>query len=105
MAVKAPLLDAAGKKSKDVTLEDSVFGAELKPHLIHEAVRAELNADRANSLVNEVRLELGAEHGVLERDVLRLLAGGVEQRSLNGHGASCPREPRQARSSVREPIP
>jgi len=47
MAVKAPLLDAAGKKSKDVTLEDSVFGAELKPHLIHEAVRAELNADRA----------------------------------------------------------
>lgn len=47
MAVKAPLLDAAGKKSKDVTLEDSVFGAELKPHLVHETVRAELNADRA----------------------------------------------------------
>jgi large subunit ribosomal protein L4 len=47
MAVKAPLLDAAGKKSKDVTLEDSVFGAELRPHLVHEAVRAELNADRA----------------------------------------------------------
>ena len=47
MAVKAPLLDAAGKKSKDVTLEDAVFGAELKPHLVHEAVRAELNADRA----------------------------------------------------------
>jgi large subunit ribosomal protein L4 len=47
MAVKAPLLDAAGKKSKDVTLEESVFGAELKPHLVHEAVRAELNTDRA----------------------------------------------------------
>jgi large subunit ribosomal protein L4 len=47
MAVKAPLLDAAGKKSKDVTLEDSVFGAKLKPHLVHETVRAELNADRA----------------------------------------------------------
>jgi large subunit ribosomal protein L4 len=47
MAVKAPLLDAAGKKSKDVTLEDAVFGAELKPHLVHEAIRAELNADRA----------------------------------------------------------
>jgi large subunit ribosomal protein L4 len=47
MAVKAPLLDAAGKKSKDITLEDAVFGAELKPHLVHEAIRAELNADRA----------------------------------------------------------
>ena len=47
MAAKAPLLDAAGKKAKDVTLEDSVFGADLKPHLVHEAVRAELNSDRA----------------------------------------------------------
>ena len=41
---KAPLLDKTGKKSKDVTLEEAVFGAELKPHLVHEAVRAELNA-------------------------------------------------------------
>jgi large subunit ribosomal protein L4 len=45
-APKAPLLDATGKKSKDVSLEASVFGAEVKPHLVHEAVRAELNADR-----------------------------------------------------------
>jgi large subunit ribosomal protein L4 len=46
-ATKAPVLDAAGKRTKDVTLEASVFGAELKPHLVHETVRAELNADRA----------------------------------------------------------
>src|SRR2546421_5605627 len=45
-APKAPLLDSAGKKSKDVTLEESVFAAELKPHVVHETVRAELNADR-----------------------------------------------------------
>jgi large subunit ribosomal protein L4 len=44
---KAPVLDAAGKKSKDATLEEAVFGADVKPHLVHEAVRAELNADRA----------------------------------------------------------
>ena len=44
---KAPLLDASGKKSKDATLEEAVFGADVKPHLVHEAVRAELNADRA----------------------------------------------------------
>ena len=50
MAVpKAPLLDSAGKKSKDVTLEASVFGAEVKPHVVHETVRAELNADRAGT--------------------------------------------------------
>jgi large subunit ribosomal protein L4 len=50
MAVpKAPLLDSAGKKSKDVMLEASVFGAEVKPHVVHETVRAELNADRAGT--------------------------------------------------------
>lgn len=48
-APKAPLLDAAGKRSKDVTLEASVFGADVKPHLLHETVRAELNAQRAGT--------------------------------------------------------
>jgi large subunit ribosomal protein L4 len=46
-APSAPLLDAAGNVSKDVTLEASVFGAEVKPHLVHETVRAELNARRS----------------------------------------------------------
>jgi large subunit ribosomal protein L4 len=45
-APKAPLLDAAGKKSKDLTLEESVFAAEVKLHVVHETVRAEMNADR-----------------------------------------------------------
>jgi large subunit ribosomal protein L4 len=45
----APLLDAAGKKSKDVTLDESLFAADVKPHLVHEAVRAELNAHRAGT--------------------------------------------------------
>jgi large subunit ribosomal protein L4 len=46
-ALKAPLLDAAGKKSKDVTLADGVFSAEVKPHLIHETVRAEMATARS----------------------------------------------------------
>jgi large subunit ribosomal protein L4 len=48
-APKAPVLDAAGKKSKDATLEASVFAAEVKPHLVHETVRAEMNAQRAGT--------------------------------------------------------
>jgi large subunit ribosomal protein L4 len=48
-APKAPLLDSAGKKAKDVTLEEAVFAAEVKPHLLHEAVRAEQNADRSGT--------------------------------------------------------
>jgi len=46
---KAPLLDAAGKTAKQVTLDDAVFGAEVKTHLVHETVRAELNAQRAGT--------------------------------------------------------
>jgi large subunit ribosomal protein L4 len=43
------VLDSAGKKAKDATLEATVFAAEVKPHLVHEAVRAELNAQRAGT--------------------------------------------------------
>ena len=48
-APKAPMLDSAGKKSKDVTLTAEVFGADVKPHLIHETVRAEAAAARAGT--------------------------------------------------------
>jgi large subunit ribosomal protein L4 len=46
---KAPLLDGAGKKSKDVTLEADVFAADVKPHLVHETVRAEFAAARSGT--------------------------------------------------------
>ena len=46
---KAPLLDATGKASKQVSLEAAVFGADVKPHLVHETVRAEMNASRAGT--------------------------------------------------------
>jgi len=46
-APKAPVL--GGDAKKDVTLEAAVFGAELKRHVVHEVVRAELNAHRAGT--------------------------------------------------------
>jgi large subunit ribosomal protein L4 len=48
-APKAPVLDGTGKKSADVTLDERIFSAEVKPHLVHEAVRAEQNAARAGT--------------------------------------------------------
>jgi len=45
-APKAPMLDAEGKKAKDVTLADEVFASDVRPHLIHETVRAEAAAAR-----------------------------------------------------------
>jgi large subunit ribosomal protein L4 len=46
-APKAQVL--GGKAAKDVTLEAEVFGAEVNAHLLHETVRAELNARRAGT--------------------------------------------------------
>ena len=54
-APKAPVYDKTGKKSKDVTLTEAVFAAEVKPHLVHEAVRAELNANRAGTAATKSR--------------------------------------------------
>jgi large subunit ribosomal protein L4 len=48
-APKAPVLDNAGKSAKSVSLEEAVFGIEPKPHVVHETVRAELNAARAGT--------------------------------------------------------
>jgi len=45
----APKASVLGGAAKDVALDESVFGADVKPHLLHETVRAELNARRAGT--------------------------------------------------------
>lgn len=46
-APKAPVL--GGAKQQEVSLEASVFAVDVTPHLVHETVRAELNAARAGT--------------------------------------------------------
>jgi large subunit ribosomal protein L4 len=41
--------------TKTVTLDETVFAAEIKPHLVHEAVRAEQNAQRAGTAATKSR--------------------------------------------------
>ena len=48
-APKAPVLDSTGKKAKDATLAEAIFAADVKPHLVHETVRAELAGARAGT--------------------------------------------------------
>ena len=43
---RAPLLGGA---KQEVSLDATVFAADVKPHLVHETVRAELNAARAGT--------------------------------------------------------
>ena len=54
-APKAPMLDATGKKASDVTLDEAVFDFDVKPHLIHETVRAEAAAARRGTQAAKTR--------------------------------------------------
>ena len=45
----APVLDGDGGSSRELTLEDEIFAADVKPHVVHETVRAELAARRAGT--------------------------------------------------------
>jgi large subunit ribosomal protein L4 len=49
VAASAPKAPVLGGKAKVVSLEAFVFAADVKPHLVHETVRAELNAARAGT--------------------------------------------------------
>ena len=44
-----PVLDAGGKAARNVDVDEQIFGAEIKPHLVHEAVRAEFAAQRSGT--------------------------------------------------------
>jgi large subunit ribosomal protein L4 len=89
-APKAPILDAAGKKSKDATLEASVFAAEVKPHLVHEAVRAELNAQRAGTHNVKTRGLVAGGRGKpwRQKGTGRARAGTIRAPQWTGGGAA-----------------
>ena len=69
-----------GGKEKEASLEASVFAADVRPHLVHEAVRAELNAARAGTR--------GAKS--------RGLVGGSKPWRQKGTGRARRHEPRAA---------
>jgi large subunit ribosomal protein L4 len=95
-APKAPLLDLAGKKAKDVTLEEAVFAAELKPHIVHETVRAELNADRSGTRAAKSRglVSGGRSKPWRQKGTGRARAGTTRAPHWTGGGVAFPPTPR-----------
>jgi large subunit ribosomal protein L4 len=91
-APKAPLLDASGKKANDVSLEESIFGVEVKPHLVHETVRAELNADRAGTRGAKSRglVAGGRAKPWRQKGTGRARAGTVRAPQFTGGGVAFP---------------
>ena len=86
-APKAPLLGGA---KKDVALEAEVFGAEVKPHLVHETVRAELNERRAGTRAVKSRglVAGGRAKPWRQKGTGRARAGTIRAPHFTGGGAA-----------------
>jgi large subunit ribosomal protein L4 len=95
-ALKAPLLDHAGKSTKDVSLEEAVFGAEPRPHLVHEAVRAELNARRQGTRAAKSRglVSGGRAKPWRQKGTGRARQGTIRAPQFAGGGVAFPPSPR-----------
>jgi large subunit ribosomal protein L4 len=93
-APKAPLL--GGKAAKEVSLEASVFGAEVKPHLVHEAVRAEMNARRQGTHAAKSRglVSGGRSKPWRQKGTGRARAGTIRAAQFTGGGVVFPPSPR-----------
>ncbi len=89
---KAPLLDAKGKASKDVTLEAEIFGAELKPHLVHETVRAEFNERRSGTRAAKSRglVSGGRSKPWRQKGTGRARQGTIRAPQFTGGGVAFP---------------
>jgi large subunit ribosomal protein L4 len=92
-ALKAPVL---GGTKKEVSLDEAVFGAEIKPHLVHEAVRAEMNAARQGTRAAKSRgmVSGGRAKPWRQKGTGRARAGTVRAAQFTGGGVVFPPTPR-----------
>src|SRR3954454_15060956 len=101
-APKAPLLDGTGKKAKDVTLTAEIFGADVKPHLIHEAIRAEGAAARAGTRAAKSRglVSGGRAKPWRQKGTGRARAGTTRAPQWTGGGVAFAPQPRSYKLKV-----
>ena len=101
-APKAPVVGS----SKSVTLEESVFGAELKPHLVHETVRAELNAARSATRGGKSRglVAGGRSKPWRQKGTGRARAGSIRAPHWTGGGMAFPPNNRNFESKVNRKV-
>jgi large subunit ribosomal protein L4 len=95
-APKAPLLGISGASSREATLDETVFGSDVKPHLVHEAVRAELNARRAGTQSAKSRGLVAGGRGKpwRQKGTGRARAGTIRAPQFTGGGVAFPPQPR-----------
>jgi large subunit ribosomal protein L4 len=89
-APKAPVL--GGSSASAAALEEAVFAAEVKPHLVHETVRAELNARRAGTRGAKSRglVAGGRAKPWRQKGTGRARAGTIRAPQFTGGGVAFP---------------
>ena len=92
-APKAPVLGGA---KKEVSLDEAVFAAEVKPHIVHEAVRAELNAARQGTRAAKSRgmVSGGRAKPFRQKGTGRARQGTIRAPQFTGGGVTFPPTPR-----------
>jgi large subunit ribosomal protein L4 len=100
--MNAPVLDAAGKKAKDASLDDAIFAGEIKPHLVHETVRAELNAQRAGTAATKSRglVSGGRAKPWRQKGTGRARQGTIRAPQFEGGGHAFAKSPRSFTQKV-----
>jgi large subunit ribosomal protein L4 len=92
-APKAPKLGGTGT----VTLDEAVFAVEIKPHLVHEAVRSEMNAQRAGTVATKSRglVSGGRAKPWRQKGTGRARQGTIRAPQFTGGGHAFAKVPRQ----------
>jgi large subunit ribosomal protein L4 len=93
---KAPVLGTDGSSARDLTLDEAIFAAEVKPHLVHEAVRAELNAHRSGTKAAKSRGMVAGGRGKpwRQKGTGRARAGTIRAPQFTGGGVAFAPQPR-----------
>jgi len=88
----APVLGTSDSRD----LDDELFGVEANPHLLHETVRAELNAARAGTRAAKSRgfVSGGRSKPWRQKGTGRARAGTVRAPQFTGGGVAFPPSPR-----------
>jgi len=97
-----PQLDRQGRKAKDLTLDDAIFAVEIKPHLVHETVRAELNARRAGTSATKSRglVSGGRSKPWRQKGTGRARQGTIRAPQFEGGGHAFAKSPRSFAQKV-----
>jgi large subunit ribosomal protein L4 len=105
-APTAPLLGPDGAAGKPVTLTEAVFAAEVKPHLVHEAVRAERNAQRAGTFATKSRglVSGGRSKPWRQKGTGRARAGTIRAGQFTGGGHIFAKTPRSFELKVNRKV-